>query len=90
MSEITMRPERITRGEIEMYKREVLEQSVLVTPKDAASVLACSTRTVYSLVQEGKISAHNGSRRSKGLRILAASLKEYVQSIKLHQGDFGA
>lgn len=90
MTETTMRPERITRGEIEMFKREVLEQSVLVTPRDAASILACSPRTVYSLVQEGKLSAHNGSRRSKGLRILAASLKEYVRNIKLNQEDFGA
>lgn len=83
MSEGTMMRERITRGDIEAFKREVLEQSVLVTPRDAAIILSCSPRTVLGLVQDGKIPAYNGSNRGKGLRIMASELRDYVRSIKI-------
>jgi excisionase family DNA binding protein len=83
MTELTMPRERITRGDIEAFKREVLEQSVLVTPRDAAQMLSCSPRTVLGLVQDGKINAYNGSTRGKGLRLMASELRDYVRSIRI-------
>lgn len=83
MNNGTMPTERITRRDIEAYKREVLEQSVLLTPLDAATMLSCSTRKVYQLVQDGQLSGYNQNHRSKGLRLLASELKEYVRSIRI-------
>ena len=80
--------ERITRQEIDSFKREILEQTVVVTIQDAARILACSTSTVRSLVREGHISQHNRhghGRPCSGTRILAAELREYVRSIKVEK-----
>lgn len=75
--------EKITRLEVESYKREVLEQSVLVSPQEASRILSCSDRKVYDLVKSGKLAGYGENRGAKGLRILAAELREYVQSIKI-------
>ena len=82
--------ERITRKDIDSFKREVLECSVLVTIDDAARILSCSTRTVRNLVSEGALIAHNRhgcSRPNRGTRILAAELKEYVKSIRVDMNE---
>lgn len=76
---------RITVEEIEIYKREVLEQSVLVTIPAAAQVLSVHPRTVKRLINDGEIHAYN--RRgggSLGTRLLASELREYVRSIRIH------
>lgn len=84
MSEITMQRERITRGDIEAFKREVLEQSVLVTAREARVVLGgCSPRKLYQIMDAGHIAGYNQSPRSKGLCFLASELREYVRSIKI-------
>lgn len=87
-----MTKERITRQEIDSYKREILEQTVVVTLQDAARILACSTSTVRSLVREGHISQHNRhghGRPCAGTRILAAELREYVRSIRVDREKWG-
>ena len=83
MTELTMPRERLTRTEIDSYKREVMEQSVLVTPDDAARILACSPRKIYDMVRAGKLSGYSENIRAKGLRLLAADLQHYVRSIKV-------
>lgn len=75
--------ERISRYDVMAYKREILDQTVLVAPAEAASILACSERTVHRLVREGEIHAYCRTRGSRGLRLLASELREYVASIKI-------
>jgi excisionase family DNA binding protein len=65
------------------FKREILEQTVLVAPAEAAQILACSERTVHRMVREGDVHAYGRSRGSRGLRLLASELREYVRSIKI-------
>lgn len=83
MDEQIMPRERITRLEIEGYKREILERSVLFSPQDVGKVLACSERKVYELVRSGRLTGYSENRRTKGLRILAAELRDYVESLKI-------
>jgi len=83
--------ERISRQEIDSYKREILEQTVVVTMQDAAKILSCSTSTVRALVREGLISEHNRhghGRPCAGTRILASELREYVKSIRVDKNKW--
>lgn len=77
--------ERITRKDVTAYKLEFLEQTVLVAPAEAASILACSERTVHRLVRDGEVHAYGRSKGSRGLRLLASELREYVRSIKIEK-----
>lgn len=86
MVELTL--ERITRQDVELFKREVLESSVLVRPKEAANILSCSERTVYDLVRGGYLHGYNRSKGTAGLRILARELQDYVQSIKIDKSSW--
>ena len=83
MVKYKMPKERITKHDVDTYKREILEESVLVTPKAAAAMLSCSQRTIHRLVQEGELAGYTRTPRAKGLRLLAAELREYVKSIKV-------
>lgn len=78
---------RITPRDIETYKREVLEASVAVTTKAAAEILAVTPRTVCNYVRQGKLPGYAVSAGSKGLRILAADLRDFVRSSKLDLSD---
>lgn len=79
---------RITRQEIDAYKRELLEETVLVTIKDAATMLQVSESTVRRRIDEGRLPVYGeNGRESHGLRILASELREYVRSIKLTVND---
>ena len=80
-----MREERITMRDVREYKREVLDQTVLVTPAVAAEILSVSERTVRRLVRDGEITGYARQRGSRGLRILARELKEYVDSIRVER-----
>ena len=73
--------ERITEQDVAVYKREILEQTVLVAPSEAARILSCAERTVRRLVQEGRIHAYNLPGRP--LRLLASELRDYVRSLKI-------
>ena len=75
--------ERITRSDITTYKREILEQTVLVAPSEAAMILSCSERTVHRLVREGEVHGYGRNVGGRGLRLLASELREYVRSIKV-------
>ena len=74
--------ERITRQDLLDYKREILDQTVLVAAPEAASMLACSERTIQRLAREGRIHAY-GSPGVKGLRFLASELRDYVRGLKI-------
>jgi len=80
--------ERITRGDVENYKRSVLESSLLVAPPEAARILACSERKVYDLVRGGRLHGYSQIRGTRGLRILASELQDYVQSIRIAADDW--
>ena len=75
--------ERITRSDVATYKREILEQTVLVAPSEAAMILSCSERTVHRLVREGEVHGYGRNIGGRGLRLLASELREYVRSIKI-------
>ena len=73
--------ERITRQDLLDYKREILDQTVLVAAPEAASMLACSERTIHRLVREGDLHAY--ALRGRGLRLLASELRDYVRGLKV-------
>lgn len=78
--------ERITRQEIDAYKREILDQTVLVTLDDAAAVLAVSTRTLRRRVEEGLIPTYSDTPDRGNTRFLASELRDYVRSMRnLHR-----
>lgn len=77
--------ERVTRQDVTAYKLEFLAATVLVAPAEAASILACSERTVHRLVRDGEVHAYGRSKGSRGLRLLASELREYVKSIKIEK-----
>lgn len=79
--------ERITKQDVLNFKREILEKTVLVAPSEAATILACSERTVHRLVRDGEVHAYGRSKGSRGLRLLASELRDYVDSIKIDK-DF--
>lgn len=74
-----------TRQDVMNYRQEVLEQIMLVSPADAARVLDCSERAVMNLIREGELHAYCRNTRSRGVRLLARELREYVNSIKLEK-----
>ena len=74
--------ERITRLEIDSYKREVLEMTVLVRLDEAAAILAVNPRTVLRRAEEGRLAPYNDNRTSKGIRFLASELQRYVKEMR--------
>ncbi len=79
-----MREERISRNEIDSYKRDILEHSVLIRVEEVAVMLAVKPCTVKRIIEEGKITAYDRTgRMTSGVRVLASELKEYVRSIRL-------
>lgn len=75
--------QRITLEEVAAYKRDIMEKSVLVDLSTVAEVLSVTPRTVRSYVRSGKIQAYSQSPGSRGLRVLASDLRDYVKSIRL-------
>jgi hypothetical protein len=77
--------ERITRKDVEEYKKSILDQTVLVRLDEAAAILAVSVDTVVRRVNDGKLTPYNdskGRRNDKGLRFLASELRAYVREMK--------
>ena len=74
--------ERITRLEIDTYKREILEQSILISLDDAAAVLAVSTRTLKRRVDEGLLPTYSDTSERENIRFLASELRDYVRRMK--------
>jgi excisionase family DNA binding protein len=78
MSEI-----RLSKAEVDAFKREMLEGSVLVTVETAANVLSVHPRTVYRMIEEARLTPYRRSRSDvKGTRILASELKTFVASMR--------
>ena len=75
----------ITRQEIDNYKREMLESSVLVRLDEAAAIMAVSRSTVIRRAREGRITPYNDNANDKGLRFLASDLKRYVSEMRQTQ-----
>jgi len=73
---------KITRIEIEAYKREILETSVLVNLETAAVMLAVTPRTVRNRVAEGRLTPYNDNLTCKGMRFLASELQAYVREMR--------
>lgn len=77
--------ERITRRDIDAYKREILEQTVLVRLDETAEILAVSVSTVIRRAEEGVLIPYNDGQNkgnNKGLRFLASDLRDYVRQMK--------
>lgn len=77
-----MANERITRADVEAYKREILEQTVLVRLDETATILAVSKSTVIRRVEEGRLTPYNDNGGRKGLRFLASELQSYVKEMR--------
>lgn len=73
---------RITAAEIDAYKREILETTVLVRIDEAAVMLAVHPRTVRRLVDERRIAPYNDGQRRNGIRFLASELQAYVREMR--------
>ncbi|MDO8945043.1 MAG: hypothetical protein Q7U75_17815 [Desulfobacterales bacterium] len=73
---------RITRQEIDDYKREILNKSVLVTLDDAAAMLSVSPRTLRRRVEEGMIATYSDTPDRENTRFLASELSEYVRRMR--------
>ena len=52
-------------------------------PRIRYNIINGMAMRVYRLVREGEIHAYCRTRGSRGLRILASELREYVASIKI-------
>lgn len=74
--------ELITRREVEAFKREILESTVLVNINTAASILAVHPRTILRRVEEGRLTPYNDNRTRKHMRFLASELKRYVREMR--------
>lgn len=74
---------KITRIEIDAYKREILEQSVLVCLPEAARILGVSEATVRRRAEERVITPHvDPIGGSSGMRFLASELRDYVKTLR--------
>ena len=79
----------ITRNDIEEHKRKILDQSMLVNLENAATILDCSTRTVSNRIRSGELSGYNrGPAGTKGVKLLAAELRDYVRSMRKDKDDW--
>ena len=79
----------ITRADIEAYKREILEQSVLVRLRDAAVVAATTPRKLMNDIRDGKLTAYNDRGAGvKGVRVLASELQRYVREMRIDPDEW--
>jgi PP-loop superfamily ATP-utilizing enzyme len=79
--------ERITRQEIETYKREILESSVLVRFDEATAILAVSPSTLRRRVEEKKITPYGDNRSRQHMRFLASELQRYVSEMRIEMAE---
>lgn len=70
-----MTEERITRKDIEEVKRQHILKNMLYTPQEVAIILSMSVRTVFELLETGRLTrAKHGNRTT---RITAESVEQY-------------
>lgn len=77
----------ITRNDVETFKREILEHTVLVRIEVAAKIMDCSPDKVGRLIKDGRLRCYNESM-NRGLRVMASELKQYVRSIQIDHQDW--
>jgi excisionase family DNA binding protein len=75
--------ERITRREIDIYKQQILDKTVLVGSNEAAAILSIHPRTLKRRVDEGRIKAYNDNGTNRNLRFLASDLRDYVRGMRV-------
>lgn len=78
---------RISRDEIDAYKREILESTVLVRIDEAAVMLAVHPRTIRRMVEERRLEPYNDGQRRNGIRFLASELQKYVREMRAVLSD---
>jgi excisionase family DNA binding protein len=74
-----MTAEKITRRDIDEVKRQHILDNLLYTPKEVAAMLSVSVRTVFNLLDEGKL--HRAKHGSRTTTITARSVEKYRLSI---------
>lgn len=79
--------EQITMRDVEQYKREILEQSVLIDIDTAAQILSVSTRTIRRRVDEGMIATYSDTKDRENTRFLASELRNYVKRMRCIHRD---
>lgn len=72
----------ITRTEIDAYKREILEQTVLISLDAAAAMLSVSTSTLRRRVREGLLPTYSDTADRENTRFLASELQNYVKRMR--------
>lgn len=50
---------------------------------EVMEILSCSRSTVYNLLSEGKLRAHNDKPRRDGMRVTVKSVNEYLEKYEL-------
>lgn len=50
---------------------------------EVMEILSCSRSTVFNLLAEGKLRAHNDKPGGKGMRITSKSVNEYLEKYEL-------
>lgn len=51
--------------------------------REVAAILSCSERTVYRLIKDGFLASHKPHPGHKGTKVLAKSIREYVENYTL-------
>lgn len=77
-----------TTKQITHFKQELIEQTVLITQQDAAKILDCSVPHVTALIRNGCLHAYCRNKGSRGVRLLASELMEYVRSLKIDKENW--
>lgn len=78
----------VTKYDVEQYKRDFLDSTVLVSSRVATQVLSRSARSLNQLVEDGKITAYAEGKASCGRRYLASELRSYVESLRVDVEEF--
>jgi predicted DNA-binding transcriptional regulator AlpA len=74
---------RIPQQVIDAYFREVLDQSVLVTMRQASQILSVSESTLRRRVEERMLTPYvDPVGGSTPLRFLASELRDYVRTLR--------
>ena len=74
---------RVNKCEVDSEKVERMKDMLLFSVAEVASILSCSERKVFRLVQNQKIIPVGDRPGRKGIRITGKALEEYIESITI-------
>lgn len=85
-NDISRLPSKITVEEIKNERAKLIAKNLLLRAESAAEILAVSERTIFKLIEDGKLQAANEGLKNtgiatKGVRITFESLEQYRASI---------